>query len=304
MERLFSWTVVQPYWWLAVKVLDNEHYTASGELITWEYLEDFYDRNGYWYGAVSFRLESWYLISISVSYMSLFFSLATIVDLYYVLHNPFSSSEKRVKKYMIISILMSFTLASIGLSMTKAQIYWVSELNFRLYQSIALINLFVAVLVMVLVLIRFRKKKMNENIKKQIQQRYLEFVVLLAIFAWPICLVTKPSYRYNDDYELYVGGTKFIQKWYTWLVCLFGFLVALSRLRDRLLRVKFYNMWMRLTCRLNKQVKFDKFEEIVQKAALNTFLKTSLNTELVITILKGIVILAASSSDKIDHMDD
>ena len=37
---------------------------------------------------------------------------------------------------------------------------------------------------------------------------------------------------------------------------------------------------------------------------MNTFLKTSLNTELVITILKGIVILAASSSDKIDHMND
>ena len=37
---------------------------------------------------------------------------------------------------------------------------------------------------------------------------------------------------------------------------------------------------------------------------MNTFLKTSLNTELVITILKGIVILAASSSDKIDHMAD
>ena len=103
---------------------------------------------------------------------------------------------------------------------------------------------------------------------------------------------------------MYVGGTKFIDSWYAWLVCLFGFLVALSRMRDRLLRVKLYNMWMRLTCRLSKQVKFDKFEEIVQKTALNTFLKTSLNTELVITILKGIVILAASSSDKIDHMAD
>lgn len=37
---------------------------------------------------------------------------------------------------------------------------------------------------------------------------------------------------------------------------------------------------------------------------MNTFLKTSLNTELVITILKGILILAASSSDKIDYLDD
>ena len=42
----------------------------------------------------------------------------------------------------------------------------------------------------------------------------------------------------------------------------------------------------------------------MQKTALNTFLKTSLNTELVISILKGILILAASSSDKNDHMDD
>ena len=42
----------------------------------------------------------------------------------------------------------------------------------------------------------------------------------------------------------------------------------------------------------------------MQQTALNTFLKTSLNTELVITILKGITILAACSSDKIDHMDD
>lgn len=51
-------------------------------------------------------------------------------------------------------------------------------------------------------------------------------------------------------------------------------------------------------------IKFDEFEKIIEQNALNTFLKTSLNTELVITILKGILILAASSSDKIDHMDD
>ena len=51
-------------------------------------------------------------------------------------------------------------------------------------------------------------------------------------------------------------------------------------------------------------IKFDEFERIVEKSQTNTFLKTSLNTELVITILKGILILAASSSDKVDHMDD
>lgn len=51
-------------------------------------------------------------------------------------------------------------------------------------------------------------------------------------------------------------------------------------------------------------IKFDKFEKLVEQSQMNTFLKTSLNTELVITILKGILILGASSSDKIDHMDD
>ena len=51
-------------------------------------------------------------------------------------------------------------------------------------------------------------------------------------------------------------------------------------------------------------IKYDEFEKIVEQSRMNTFLKSSLNTELVITILKGIVILAASSSDNIDHMDD
>ena len=51
-------------------------------------------------------------------------------------------------------------------------------------------------------------------------------------------------------------------------------------------------------------IKFDEFGKLQEQSQMNTFLKTTLNTELVITILKGIVILAASSSDKIDHMDE
>jgi len=128
--------------------------------------------------------------------------------------------------------------------------------------------------------------------------------VLLAVFSWPICEWTKPSYRYNEEYDKYVGSTSLINSWYGLLASIFGFLVALSRMRDKLLRVKIYNIWMTMTCRQKKKVKFVEFEKIVQKTKLNTFLKTSLNTELVITILKGILILAASSADKIDHMED
>ena len=68
--------------------------------------------------------------------------------------------------------------------------------------------------------------------------------------------------------------------------------------------MKLKNIWFHATCRRNKMIKFDEFEKLVAESQMNTFLKTSLNTELVITILKGIVILAASSSDNIDHMDD
>ena len=48
---------------------------------------------------------------------------------------------------------------------------------------------------------------------------------------------------------------------------------------------------------------YDKFEELASRNQLHAFLRQSLNTELVITILKGITILAASTSDNIDHMN-
>ena len=88
------------------------------------------------------------------------------------------------------------------------------------------------------------------------------------------------------------------------MLTLFGLLIAISRIRDKIIRAKILNIWYHLTCRRDKMIKFDKFEKLVEQSQMNTFLKTSLNTELVITILKGILILGASSSDKIDHMDD
>ena len=134
----------------------------------------------------------------------------------------------------------------------------------------------------------------------------MEFVLLLTFCAWWMNLVMKPSYRYEKDADppQFQGKTKYSDHWYEIVTLLFGFLMALSRLRDQVLRTKLYNMFMWMTCRKNKAVQLDKFDKIVEQNALNTFLTTSLNTELVITILKGILILAASSSDKIDHMAD
>ena len=115
---------------------------------------------------MSLRLKSWYLISITISYMSLFFSLSTVMDLYFVLKSPFSSSEKRVKKLIIASVLASISFASIGLVLTNFQNQELADLNYRVYMIIAIVNLIVAVIVMILVVIRFRKKGMNSEIKK------------------------------------------------------------------------------------------------------------------------------------------
>ena len=74
----------------------------------------------------------------------------------------------------------------------------------------------------------------------------------------------------------------------------------MSRMRDRLLRQKLTNVIYRFTCR--KCLKKTPIQN--NEATLNSFLTTSLNTELVVTILKGITILAASTSDNTDNMSE
>ena len=63
--------------------------------------------------------------------------------------------------------------------------------------------------------------------------------------------------------------------------------------------LKNFCLW--LTCRLPDK---EKVDEALKAANLNTFLTTSLNTEMVVTILKGITILAAASSDSVDNMKE
>ena len=112
----------------------------------------------------------------------------------------------------------------------------------------------------------------------------------------------KPHYRYDREKDTYIGGTKYINSWVYWPVTLFGVFIALSRLRDPLLRAKLRNIWYTLTCRAYKRMEFEKFDALVKKNQLHSFLRQSLNTELVLIILKGITVLAASTSDNVDHM--
>lgn len=126
-------------------------------------------------------------------------------------------------------------------------------------------------------------------------------MVLVAVFSWPICYLTKPSYQYFPSINTYVGGTMYVSGFASgrFLVLFSGVFIAGSRMRDQLILEKIKNFFNWITC---KGADKEKIAQALKVANINTFLTTSLNTELVVTILKGITILAAASSDNMDNM--
>ena len=85
-----------------------------------------------------------------------------------------------------------------------------------------------------------------------------------------------------------MGGTKMVDltndTWY-FIILASGVLIALSRFRDRIMKKKMIQIWYWIT-RKSDTLLISESDE--RAADLNTFLTTSLNTELVVTILKGI----------------
>jgi hypothetical protein len=156
---------------------------------------------------------------------------------------------------------------------------------------------------MIWVTVRLKRPGISGTIRREIRARYIEYMVIYAIFSWPICFLTKPSYRYIPSLNSFIGGTKFVtgDEYGRCLVLMSGVLLAASRLRDRLTLQQLKNFGLWLTCRLPDRAKVD---EAMKAANLNTFLTTSLNTELVVTILKGITILSATSSDSMDNLKE
>lgn len=156
---------------------------------------------------------------------------------------------------------------------------------------------------MIWVTCRLKKPGVSGKIRREIRARYVEYMLIYTLFSWPICFVTKPSYRYIPSLNSFIGGTKMVystESGYT-LVLLSGLIMAVSRLRDRITLQMLKNFGLWITCRLPDKISVD---QAMKAANLNTFLTTSLNTEVVVTILKGITILAAASSDSMDNMKE
>lgn len=122
-------------------------------------------KNGFYYGSVAIRLCSWYFISITCSYLSLFFTTAIIIDLYKLLTNPFSSTEARIRKYIVIAFASAMFFSAFGLGLALSQNKRLSTMNVILFLVISIANMVLCVVTMVFVFVRFRTKGMSSNIK-------------------------------------------------------------------------------------------------------------------------------------------
>jgi lysylphosphatidylglycerol synthetase-like protein (DUF2156 family) len=61
------------------------------------------------------RLGAWYFMTVAVSYIGMFLNTCIIYDLKLVIQNPFQSSEKRVPKYLVGSVIAGLIFSFIGL---------------------------------------------------------------------------------------------------------------------------------------------------------------------------------------------
>ena len=203
--------------------------------------------------------------------MSLFFSTSIILDLYFVLKNPFSSSEARVKKMTTASITSAFFLSAMCLTLTLTRDPDWCNLNNYLFVAIAIINILLGIIIMVFVVITFRTKGMSKEIKKSIQKRYLEFITVYILLEGPFIFYSKPMLYYDSETHVYSGETIYISHWYLCIVTLFGFFVGISRMRDRIVFTKIKNICYSFTCRRHKRVGYVEFDKIVEKSQMNTF---------------------------------
>ena len=160
---------------------------------------EFYNENKYFENTIQVRLASWYLTTVCAVYISLFLQSATILDLYLVLKNPFGSSEKRIQTFIIVSIGLAVVLSSIGLGLTLGHNEFVGQLNDYIYLGVAVSNTAFSLVCMIFVVSRFQRKGISQSIQTRIRQRYMEFVILFAVFEIWIVWFDRPNFIYNSN---------------------------------------------------------------------------------------------------------
>ena len=93
--------------------------------------------------------------------MSLFFSTAIILDLFYMLKNPFSSTEARVKKFTVMAVCLAIVFSAVGLRLTLSRAEHLGSLNLYLFLTISVLNILLGIVTTVIVFVAFRNKGMS-----------------------------------------------------------------------------------------------------------------------------------------------
>jgi hypothetical protein len=232
-------------------------------------------------------------------------NLFTIVDLYIMVTNPFKNADARVTRWLILALIVGalFAVFSLWTDVQNTS----EDIDFDLlFHSLTIFNFGLSLAVLMFVFLRLGRGGISMETKKEIQTRYTEFVIVFILFMLPISVVTEPSYTWVQPLGpgtpgYYEGGTEYAQG--LWVpVCGLGIALAASRLRDPLIFKKCSEIYLYITCRRHK-IKSD-WQNSTEISSLNAVLQSTLNTEIIISILKGIMILAASSSDNADNIAD
>ena len=154
-----------PYYYVRMNWFGTETISIESKQYTWEDFQNQLESDHIMEGSVQIRLSSWYFLSIMVSYMSLFFSTSIILDLFFMLKNPFSSTDARIKKMTISTLIMSLIFASVGLKLTLLKENQYSRMNLWLFIGVSASNILLGIVTMLFVFWRFRKKGMSQTIK-------------------------------------------------------------------------------------------------------------------------------------------
>ena len=91
LDKLFAFTVQYPFLMIFYRITGLKVGDKA-----YDDMLDYYDEHQYFESTIQVRLASWYLTTVFAVYISLFLQSSTILDLYLLLKNPFSSSEKRI----------------------------------------------------------------------------------------------------------------------------------------------------------------------------------------------------------------
>lgn len=181
-------------------------------------------------------------------YLSLFLNLVTVLDLYLMLFNPFKNTTNRPKNSVIFSAVCSGAVATVGLILTENKNEDVHKLSMFIFLTMTIFNLVFAFVVMIAVTKRLSSTGISKDLKAQIRARYIEYVCIFVALSYPINNLLRPEYGFDKTAGGYQGGTTYATRWEI-PVCGFGIIMAISRVRDPLIRMKLEELWLRITCR-------------------------------------------------------